>query len=126
MPKGWISSTGDPRKYRNLQAAIEHLLDDRGGALRKSPRNGESRDPDKRREADRESRRKARSERAANGGMQASFNISLEAAAAIKYLGVQWGFDSTKETMEVAVQYLAAQTRRGLKRIELFDPEKDT
>lgn len=125
MPKDWASYTGDPRKYRNLQAAIEHLLDDRGDALRKSKRNGATVDAEKRREMNRESRRQARADRAANGGMQAAFNISLEAAAAIKYLGVQWGFDTTKETMEVAVMYLAAQTRRGLKKIELFDPEKD-
>lgn len=60
-----------------------------------------------------------RAKRARNGGMQAAFSFDVEGAAALTYLKQQWGFPTTKEACEVALRYLAQQTRAGLEHIHV-------
>ncbi len=123
MPKGWASNTGNPRKYRNLTAAIEHLQRKQGSVgltAGSAPPVTEEERLARQRERKRISRSKA-----AEGGRQAAFNLSLEAAAALVYLRTNWGFGSTKEAVEVALRHLAAETRQGLTRIQIFDASRD-
>ena len=47
------------------------------------------------------------------------FRADADDVAALIYLQQQWGFDSKNEAIRVAVQYLASETQRGLRRIDL-------
>ena len=47
------------------------------------------------------------------------FRAGANDVAALIYLQQQWGFDSRNEAIRVAVQYLANETQRGLRRIDL-------
>lgn len=57
--------------------------------------------------------------RAKHGSRQLKVNLSIEAAAAIKYLRAQWGMKSDHEAAVVAIRALAVQTRKGLQKIDL-------
>lgn len=60
-----------------------------------------------------------RRRRAANGWTQLAFTLDVAPAACLLYLQKQWGFKSRRETVQVALQYLAKETRLGLKQLKL-------
>lgn len=53
-------------------------------------------------------------------GAKSSVVMYPDVKAAIAELKTEWGFESTSETIAVAVRYLAQETRKGLARIH-FD-----
>lgn len=54
-----------------------------------------------------------------NGWMQIGFDLDIAPAACLLYLMQQWGFKSRREAVQVCLQYMAKQTRLGMKRIDL-------
>jgi len=57
--------------------------------------------------------------RRVNGWMQIGIDLDIAPAACLLYLMHQWGFKSRREAIQVCLQYMAKQTRMGLKRIDL-------
>jgi hypothetical protein len=53
-------------------------------------------------------------------GVKSSIVMYPDLKAAIRELKDEWGFETTSQTITVAVRYLAQATRKGLVRIE-FD-----
>jgi len=64
--------------------------------------------------AERQARWKAK-----HGYRMVRAELTIEAAAALLYLRQQWGFKSHRELVNVAIRFLAIETRKGLKRLEL-------
>lgn len=64
--------------------------------------------------AERQARYKAR-----HGHRMVRAELTVEAAAAMLYLRKQWGFKSHRELVNAAIRFLAIETRKGLKRLEL-------
>lgn len=91
------------------------------GRRMKELRIRDVRTTDKEREKMRLAKRRAR---ARMGWTSLQFDLDIDAAACMLYLQKQWGFPSRRATVQVALQYLAKQTRLGLKEIKLgFDQE---
>lgn len=121
-PKG-IDLTA--RNYRNLSAAMDEILNPRDSLARGSEKNGSSMNatPDEARERRRTDKQ---AWRARVGARQVSCDLGLEGAAALLYLKTQWGFKSTQETVNVALRFLATETRKGLRKIDLGVPDDPT
>ena len=120
-PKG-IDLTA--RGYRNLSAAMDEILNPRDRIARTNTDYGKyaSMTPEERRAREASKRRATR---ARAGARQISFTMSIEAAAAVQYLQTQWGFGSRVEALEVALRFMAIETRKGLSKIQL-DASADT
>lgn len=56
---------------------------------------------------------KQRRWRLKNGGKVVSFPCRVDAAAALLYIKKQWQLKSDREAVEVALRYLAVQTRKN-------------
>lgn len=117
-PKGIDLSA---RNYRNLSAAMDEILNPRE-ALSSKARNVHMTDEERRERA----RLMRQASRAAAGGRQHSGELSIEAAASLQYLKTQWGFKSTTEAVNVALRYMATETRKGLQKIDLGVPDDPT
>jgi hypothetical protein len=69
-------------------------------------------------------RNQMRRRRAKHGWTSLQVDLDIDAAACLLYLQKQWGFPSRRVAVQVSLQYLAKQTRLGLREIKLgFDPE---
>lgn len=73
-----------------------------------------SRNPEAYTNAERQARWKAK-----HGYRMVRAELSVEAAAALLYLRQQWGFKSNRELVNVAIRFLAVETRKGRERLEL-------
>lgn len=78
--------------------------------------------PEQRRAYARDSMRKWR---AKNGWTSLNMDLDIASAACLLYLQKQWGFETRRETVGVALKYLAKQTRLGLQEIKLGFDEAD-
>lgn len=114
------------RGYRNLSAAMDEILNARTSISRGELRNGSKKlnlSVEERQEYNREATRRMR---AARGARQLNCDMGVEGLAAMLYLQKQWGFKSRKEAVNVALRFLALQTRKGLERIDLDIAEDGT
>lgn len=57
-------------------------------------------------------------------GVKSSIVMYPDVHAAIAHLKDEWGFQTTSETIAVAIRYLTHMTRNGLYRID-FDEQAD-
>lgn len=117
-PKGIDLSA---RGYRNLSAAMDEIMNPRE-ALSSKAKNVPLTHEERRERA----RILRQASRAAAGGRQFSGELSVEAAASVQYLKTQWGFKTTTETVNVALRYMAAETRKGLMKFDLGVPDDPT
>lgn len=121
-PKGIDLSA---RNYRNLSAAMDEVLNPRESLARGKEKDGSSLNMSE--EEAREFRRTYKQAwRARMGARQVSCDLGIEGAAAMLYLKAQWGFKSTQETVNVALRFMATETRKGLQKFDLGVPDDPT
>lgn len=114
-PKG-IDLTA--KGYRNLSAAMDEIMNPRQALASGKERDGRFANLDE--DGIREINRSHKAAwRARMGARQVSCDLGIEGAAALLYLKTQWGFKSTQETVNVALRYMADETRKGLKKFDL-------
>jgi hypothetical protein len=103
------------RHRKNLLSALDNLVIDES----KTGKGWQTRKYNTLEEV-RESQRKTLLKmRRAAGGLQVTIDLDAAAGASMLYLIKQWGFKSRRETMQVALKFLAQRTREGLERIDV-------
>ena len=55
--------------------------------------------------------------RRTQGSRQTNITLTIEVAAALKYIRAEWGMTSNKEATQAAIRFLALCTRQGLQRL---------